>query len=84
MNLWWEVFGVDDTALGGWIANGARLATVTVAILLTVYKDRFWKPLTVAPDHLAESDDEISKHNRAEASIHNVSRGGLLIWQPAL
>jgi uncharacterized protein len=84
MNLWWEVFGVDDTALGGWIANGARLATVTVAILLTVYKDRVWKPLTVPPDHLAESDDEISKHNRAEASIHNVWRGGLLIWQPAL
>ena len=25
MNLWWEVFAIDDTALGGWLANGARL-----------------------------------------------------------
>lgn len=44
MNLWWEVFGVADTALGGWIANGARLLTVALAVLLTIYKDRFWKP----------------------------------------
>ena len=41
MNLWWELFGIDDSALGGWIANGARLLTVTIAILLTIYKDRF-------------------------------------------
>ncbi len=45
MNLWWEVFNVDDTALGGWLANGARLATVIVAVLLTIYKDKIWKPL---------------------------------------
>ena len=45
MNLWWEVFNVDDTALGGWLANGARLATVVVAVLLTIYKDKIWKPL---------------------------------------
>lgn len=45
MNLWWEVFAVDDTALGGWLANGARLGTVAIAILLTIYKDKFWKPL---------------------------------------
>lgn len=45
MNLWWEVFAVDDTALGGWLANGARLATVIVAVLLTIYKDKIWKPL---------------------------------------
>ena len=41
MNLWWELFGIDDSALGGWIANGARLLTVTIAILLTIHKDRF-------------------------------------------
>jgi uncharacterized protein len=35
MNLWWEIFAVDDTALGGWLANGARLATVILAIVLT-------------------------------------------------
>jgi membrane protease YdiL (CAAX protease family) len=82
MNLWWEVFGVDDTALGGWIANGARLVTVIVAILLTICKDRIWKPLIVAPDHLAESDDETSKQNRAETRVHDAPEG-LLIWQPA-
>jgi uncharacterized protein len=43
MNLWWDVFGVDETALGGWLGNGARLVTVLFAILLTVYKDRIWK-----------------------------------------
>ncbi|HEV8630821.1 MAG TPA: CPBP family intramembrane glutamic endopeptidase [Thermoanaerobaculia bacterium] len=45
MNLWWEVFAVDDTALGGWLANAARLATIGLAILLTIFKDRIWKPL---------------------------------------
>jgi uncharacterized protein len=35
MNLWWDIFAVDDTALGGWFANGARLATVVLAIVLT-------------------------------------------------
>ena len=43
MNLWWEIFGVDESALGGWVANGSRLATVVVAIVLTIYKDRIWK-----------------------------------------
>jgi len=65
MNLWWEVFGVADTALGGWIANGARLFTVVIAILLTVYKDRFWKPRAIALDPLAESEDHTSKQDRA-------------------
>lgn len=50
MNLWWEVFAVDDTALGGWLANGARLATIACAILLTIFKDWFWSPVTVASD----------------------------------
>ena len=44
MNLWWEVFAVDDTALGGWMANGARLATIAIAVLLTIYRGRIWKP----------------------------------------
>jgi len=43
MNLWWEIFGVAETALGGWIANAARLATIALAILFTIYKDRLWK-----------------------------------------
>jgi hypothetical protein len=31
-------------ALGGWLANGARLLTIACAILLTIFKDRFWPP----------------------------------------
>ena len=45
MNLWWEVSAVDDTALGGWLANGARLTTIVLAIILTIYKDRRWSPI---------------------------------------
>ena len=45
MNLWWELFGVDDSALGGWYANGARLATVALGILLSLHKDRLWPRL---------------------------------------
>jgi hypothetical protein len=34
------VAGADrnDTALGGWLAKGARLATVVISVLLTIYK----------------------------------------------
>jgi hypothetical protein len=62
MNLWWELFGVAETALGGWIANGARLLTVALAILLTIYKDRIWKPVADESDWLA--DDDCSSSNR--------------------
>jgi hypothetical protein len=41
------MFAIDDTALGSWVANGARLLTIVLAVLLTVYKDRIWKPLPV-------------------------------------
>lgn len=56
MNLWWEVFGVADTALGGWIANGARLATVTLATLLTIYKNRIWSGGIGEVDWRAENE----------------------------
>ena len=64
MNLWWEVFAVDDTALGGWVANGARLATIIVAVLLTIYKDKIWKPLPSEqamdePDHNADRSGRV-------------------------
>jgi len=42
MNCWWEVFAIDKTAVGGWIANGARVLTIALAIILTIYKDRIW------------------------------------------
>jgi hypothetical protein len=52
MNLWWEVFAVDDIALGGWLANPARLLTITLAVILTIYKDRIWKRLCVESENI--------------------------------
>jgi membrane protease YdiL (CAAX protease family) len=57
MNLWWEVFAVDDTALGGWLANGARLATVIIAVLLTIYRDKFWRPLPSEADDVLGTEE---------------------------
>ena len=73
MNLWWEVFAVDDTALGGWLANGARLVTIACAILLTIFKDRFWPPLANS-DHGA---------NRVESAGNDGSRMSFHCWASA-
>jgi CAAX protease family protein len=86
MNFWWELFAVDDTALGGWYANGARLATVALGVLLTLYKDRLWPrlPREDANIVLAEpaATGDASDHQRMVAapdmslrSIEPVSRG---------
>lgn len=64
MNLWWEVFAVDDTALGGWLANLARLATIGLAILLTIFKNRIWKPL---PGEMANIAEETPEHRAGSA-----------------
>lgn len=40
MNGWWEVFQVDDTALGGYITTIARLIVVAISILITVNKEQ--------------------------------------------
>ena len=61
MNLWWEAFGVAETALGGWIANAARLATIALAIILTIYKDRLWKSGVREVDWRAENYSCLSK-----------------------
>lgn len=76
MNLWWEVFAVDDTALGGWLANVARLLTVALAIFLTIYKDRIWKPLPV------EAENILVPNGREEATGDNSKR--LSFAKPAL
>jgi membrane protease YdiL (CAAX protease family) len=68
MNLWWEVFAVDDTALGGWLANGARFTTVAVAILLTIFKDRFWKAVPVADESL-QDEKERSIEKRGDFAV---------------
>ena len=67
MNLWWEVFAVDDTALGGWLANAARFLTIALAIVLTMYKDRIWKPLPIEAENiLVSKDDEKAKGDNIE------------------
>ena len=40
MNLWWEVFAVDRTAIGSWAANGARACAIATAIVITLLKTR--------------------------------------------
>jgi membrane protease YdiL (CAAX protease family) len=40
MNLWWDLFDVSATALGGWYSNVLRLLTVILIIVLTIYRDR--------------------------------------------
>jgi membrane protease YdiL (CAAX protease family) len=68
MNLWWEVFAVDDTALGGWLANGARFTTVAIAILLTIFKDRFWKAVP-AVDGSAHDEKKRSIEENADLAV---------------
>jgi len=45
MNGWWEIFDVDDTALGGYMANIARLLVIGISIVITLYKDDLIKRL---------------------------------------
>jgi membrane protease YdiL (CAAX protease family) len=69
MNLWWEVFAVDGTALGGWLANVARLATVLLAILLTIYKDRIWKPLAIEAQNVIEINEDVQNISNERVSL---------------
>lgn len=67
MNLWWEVFAVDDTALGGWLANAARFLVIGLVIVMTIYKDRIWKPLPIEAENiLATKDYEETANNNTE------------------
>lgn len=66
MNLWWEVFAVDETALGGWVSNGARLATIIIAVLLTIYKDKIWKPL---PSEQVEEELDYTPTGPADSGL---------------
>src|SRR5216110_147196 len=80
MNLWWELFGVADTALGGWIANAARLLTIAVAILLTTYRDRFWKPLTSEGNAVDQTTEQSCGRSPGDLKLAN-SDEPFLIWQ---
>lgn len=57
MNLWWEVFGVAKTAVGGWFPFALQTASILLAIVLTlVAKSRGWLPAaspTAAPRQFA-------------------------------
>lgn len=57
MNFWWDLFAVDETALGGWLANVVRILTILLAVALTIYKDRIWKPLPRVSE-LTETDEK--------------------------
>ncbi|NNF00655.1 MAG: CPBP family intramembrane metalloprotease [Pyrinomonadaceae bacterium] len=69
MNFWWMVFAVDETALGGWLANAVRIMTVVIAVALTLNKDKIWKPLPaeeaniLPPKKETENSDEIEKRS---------------------
>lgn len=43
MNFWWDLFSVDETALGGGLANAARILSALLAIALTLLKSRIWR-----------------------------------------
>ncbi|MDQ3820173.1 MAG: CPBP family intramembrane metalloprotease [Acidobacteriota bacterium] len=63
MNTWWEVFQIDKTALGGWLANGTRILTIFLAIVLTIYKDRIWKPLPIESQQVSDQNHERENHS---------------------
>ncbi len=54
MNLWWNVFAVDENALGDWFANAVRFASVILVVILTIYKDKIWKPLQIEKENVLE------------------------------
>ena len=82
MNLWWELFGVAETALGGWIANGARLLTIAAAILLTIHKDRFWKSVGSERNPVDQTVEEGHIDGPAARNLANLDEP-LLILQRA-
>ncbi len=40
MNLWWELFSVAKTAIGGWFPFMLQSLTMLLAILITLYRRR--------------------------------------------
>jgi membrane protease YdiL (CAAX protease family) len=54
-NLWWEVFSVSRTALGGWFAFTAQAAMLLTAILITVKLT----PTLANHPHEAQAHDDL-------------------------
>jgi uncharacterized protein len=40
MNLWWELFSVAKTAIGGWFPFALQQLTILIAIVITLYRTR--------------------------------------------
>jgi membrane protease YdiL (CAAX protease family) len=40
MNQWWDLFGVGETAWGGWFPLSLQIATMSLAVALTLYLKR--------------------------------------------
>lgn len=59
MNLWWELFAVDETALGGGLANAARTLSMLLAIALTLLKGRIWRSERVDPLSLSRPSADL-------------------------
>ena len=49
MNLWWELFSVARSAIGGWFPFMLQNITILIAILLTLYAKRRKTPVARAP-----------------------------------
>jgi membrane protease YdiL (CAAX protease family) len=48
INLWWELFSVSKTAIGGWFPFALQTLTILLAVLITLYWTRP-KTTAVAP-----------------------------------
>jgi uncharacterized protein len=54
MNLWWNVFAVDENALGDWFANAVRFASVILVVIITINKDKIWTLLQIEKENVSE------------------------------
>lgn len=45
MNLWWELFNVSKTAIGGWVPFALQTASILLAIVVTIVAKNYgWLP----------------------------------------
>jgi len=70
------------TTNGGWIANTARLLTMTIAILLTIYRDQLWKPLASEGNVADETTEQSCRGGPVHRKLANLNEP-FLIWRAA-
>jgi membrane protease YdiL (CAAX protease family) len=49
MNLWWELFSIARTAIGGWFPFILQNTTILLAILITLYYTRAGRQVAILP-----------------------------------